>query len=55
MFDPLANARVAAWMVAVDIEEHWDDPDRITDRLAWKDWACDEVLDHDLDVWEATP
>ncbi len=52
VFDPLANARVAAWMVAVDIEYYWNDPERISERLAWYDWACDEALNnHDPDLW----
>jgi hypothetical protein len=52
VFDPMANARVAAWMVAVDIEYYWAYENRITDRLAWKDWACDEALNnHDPDLW----
>lgn len=42
IFDPLANARVAAWMVAEDIE---------AGRDPWIDWACDEVLKK-LGVWE---
>jgi hypothetical protein len=44
VFDPLANARVAAWMVAVDIEVYWSYSDRLTKRRAWTDWACDEAL-----------
>jgi Ca2+-binding RTX toxin-like protein len=53
VFDPLANARVAAWMVAVDIEYYWDDLNRISDRLAWYDWACDELLiGHDPNLWQ---
>ena len=32
VFDPLANARVTALMVAQDIEANWADPDRLEDR-----------------------
>ncbi|MBP1632819.1 MAG: calcium-binding protein, partial [Acidobacteria bacterium] len=56
VFDPLANARVAAWMVAVDIE--WDldhpvvPPESPRERWAWIDWACDEALNnHNPDLW----
>jgi hypothetical protein len=51
VFDPLANARVTAFMVAQDIAANWDDPDRLEDRLAWIDWACDKVLD-DAGLWD---
>ena len=58
VFDPLANARVAAWMVAVDIQYDLDHPvappNLPRERWAWRDWACDEVLvDHGY--WESTP
>ncbi|MBM3694901.1 MAG: calcium-binding protein [Actinobacteria bacterium] len=42
VFDPLANSRVAAWMVARDIE---------AGRDPWTHWACDEVL-KGKEVWE---
>jgi|GEM_PF-1991449 len=51
VFDPLANARVTAWMVAEDIEDYWDDPDRLTDRLAWDDWTCDYYIDVVWHLW----
>ena len=52
IFDPLANARVAAWMVAVDIERYWSNPSRIEDRLAWARWSCDYYIDVAWDLWD---
>jgi hypothetical protein len=51
-FDPLANARVAAWLVAESIQTQWNNPD--IERPAWWHWACDEALvGHG--VWEPLP
>ena len=55
VFDPLANARVTAWMVAEDIEYYWVYPNRLTDRLAWDDWSCDYYIDVVWDLWEPYP
>lgn len=54
VFDPLANARVTAFMVAEDIELNWMDPDRLEDRLAWLDWACDYWIDVEWNLWDPT-
>ncbi|MBN2113269.1 MAG: hypothetical protein JW785_03985 [Acidimicrobiia bacterium] len=55
VFDPLANARVAAWLVAGSIEIYSDDPD--IERPAWVHWSCDEYLidNYDPPVWEPYP
>jgi peptidoglycan hydrolase-like protein with peptidoglycan-binding domain len=47
--DPLANARVAAWMVARSIALHGDDPD--VERPGWVHWVCDEGL-VERGLWE---
>ena len=47
--DPVANARVAAWMVANSIAAHSDDPD--VERPAWVHWVCDEIL-VERGLWE---
>ena len=39
VFDPLANARVTAWLVAESIEDY-----PTAARPAWVHWACDEAL-----------
>jgi hypothetical protein len=51
VFNPLANSRVAAWMVAHDIAWYLDHPDSNVERPAWTDWHCDEVLVR-LGLWE---
>jgi len=47
--DPVANARVAAWMVATSIQAHADDPE--VQRPGWAHWVCDELL-VDRGLWE---
>ncbi|HSQ37006.1 MAG TPA: peptidoglycan-binding protein [Acidimicrobiia bacterium] len=47
--DPVANARVAAWMVASSIQAHADDPE--VQRPGWAHWVCDELL-VDRGLWE---
>ena len=47
--DPVANARVAAWMVASSLQAHSDDP--TVQRPAWVHWSCDEIL-VDRGLWE---
>lgn len=49
IFDPLANARVAAWMVARSIAQSAGDPD--AERPGWAHWVCDEGL-ADRGLWE---
>jgi len=51
VFDPLANARVTAFMVAEDIEANWDKLNRLEDRLAWLDWSCDRYID-EWNLWD---
>ncbi|MFH1330789.1 MAG: calcium-binding protein [Actinomycetota bacterium] len=55
VFDPLANARVAAWLVAESIEDYSDTPDIM--RPAWVHWSCDEwLINHPSgSLWEPTP
>jgi len=43
-FDPLSNARVAAWLVADSLQWGWDDPPEDNPRPAWWHWACDEAI-----------
>lgn len=52
VYDPLANARVTAFMVAQDIEANWGNPDRLEDRLAWLDWECDWWIDIEWNLWD---
>jgi len=52
IFDPLGNARIAAWMVAEDIERYWNYPNRIEDRLAWARWSCDHLIDIHWNLWD---
>ncbi len=52
VFDPLANARVTASMVAEDIEANWEKPNRLEDRLAWLDWSCDWWIDVKWGLWD---
>ena len=49
IFDPLANARVAAWMVARSIAQNSGDPD--VERPGWTHWVCDEGL-AERGLWE---
>jgi peptidoglycan hydrolase-like protein with peptidoglycan-binding domain len=49
IFDPLANARVAAWMVARSVAQNAADPD--VERPGWTHWVCDEGL-AERGLWE---
>jgi len=49
IFDPLANARVAAWMVARSIAQNSGDAD--VERPGWTHWVCDEGL-AERGLWE---
>lgn len=49
IFDPLANARVAAWMVARSLAQNAGDPE--VERPGWTHWVCDEGL-ADRGLWE---
>ena len=49
IFDPLANARVAAWLVARSLAQNADDPD--VERPGWTHWVCDEGL-AERGLWE---
>jgi Ca2+-binding RTX toxin-like protein len=55
-FDPLANARVAAWLVADSIQRWWDGAPGGNLRPAWYHWACDEaIVRRDPSLWEPLP
>lgn len=49
IFDPLANARVAAWMVVGSLAQNAGDPD--VERPGWTHWVCDEGL-AERGLWE---
>jgi peptidoglycan hydrolase-like protein with peptidoglycan-binding domain len=47
--DPMANARVAAWLVARSLNQFANDPG--VARPGWTHWVCDELL-VDRGLWE---